>query len=60
MAVPRKRTWADYEKEVSAKRRGGQNATGAGKKKAPTPASIMVQRINAVPNRLQKYEPLDT
>ena len=50
-----KRTWEKYERECAAKRRG------FGKAKTPTtPQSILVQRMRTVPNRLKKYEPLDT
>ena len=50
-----KRTWEKYERECAAKRRGAGKA-----KTASSPQSILVQRMSTVPNKLKKYEPLDT
>ena len=50
-----KRTWEKYERECAAKRRGAGKA-----KTATSPQSILVQRMSTMPNKLKKYEPLDT
>ena len=52
----KRKTWNDFHKEISKKRRGDT----ATKKKGPSPQSIMVQRMSSEPNKSKKYEPLDT
>ena len=52
----KRKTWNDFHKEISKKRRGDT----ATKKKGPSPQSIMVQRMSSEPNESKKYEPLDT
>ena len=52
----KRKTWNDFHKEISKKRRGDTST----KKKGPSPQSIMVQRMSSEPNKSKKYEPLDT
>ena len=54
----RKRSWEEYERELSRKRLGGMNQK---KKQHQTPECIMVQRMSSeASGRAKKYEPLDT
>ena len=54
----KKRSWEDYERELSLKRIGGGNQK---KKQRQTPECIMVQRMSSeASGRAKKYERLDT